>query len=333
MPFPHARHARRLVPVVTGFLLLGARFASALDPAKAVTQYSLAAWQTEEGLPHNLVQAIAQTPDGYLWLATQEGLARFDGVRFTVFDRRSTAAMTANDVETIYVSRDGSLWVGNYGGTLLRYQNGRFRSYSSREGLYSATISALAEDTHGDLWIGTDGDGLYRLHEGGFTRYTQKDGLIDDSVRCLVAGREGSLWIGTPSGLGRKRADGFERYALPARELPVAVSALTVDGQVTKFSQTGTQLLQFQINDGTGFSLQPYGLAVAATDGSIYVSNAGSSHVSRFSSIRRKIASSPLQSCSSGLAGVSPASSAIRATNARSSVDGGPRSEAETWRD
>ena len=231
MPFPHARHARRLVPVVTGFLLLGARFASALDPAKAVTQYSLAAWQTEDGLPHNRVQAIAQTPDGYLWLATQEGLARFDGVRFTVFDRRSTAAMTANDVETIYVSRDGSLWVGNYGGTLLRYQNGRFRSYSSREGLYSATISALAEDTHGDLWIGTDGDGLYRLHEGGFTRYTQKDGLIDDSVRCLVADREGSLWIGTPSGLGRKRADGFERYALPARELPVAVSALAVDGK------------------------------------------------------------------------------------------------------
>src|SRR2546426_6901289 len=130
MPFLHPRRARRLVPVVTGFLLLGARFASALDPAKAISQYSLAAWHAEEGLPNNLVQAIAQTPDGYLWLATQEGLARFDGVRFAVFDRRSTAAMSANDVETIYVSRDGSLWVGVYGGRLLRYQNGTFHSYS-----------------------------------------------------------------------------------------------------------------------------------------------------------------------------------------------------------
>src|SRR5437762_14161557 len=113
MPFPHARHARRLVPVVTGFLLLGARFASALDPAKAVTQYSLAAWQTEEGLPHNLVQSIAQTPDGYPWLATQERLARSDGVRFTASDRPSTAAMTANDVERIHPDRDGSWRVGN----------------------------------------------------------------------------------------------------------------------------------------------------------------------------------------------------------------------------
>jgi ligand-binding sensor domain-containing protein len=232
MPFPHPRRAQRLVPAGAGLLLLGARFASALDPAKAVTQYSLAAWHSEEGLPHNLVQAIAQTPDGYVWLATQEGLARFDGVRFTVFDRRSTAAMSANDVETIYVSRDRSLWVGVYGGTLLRYQNGSFRSYSSREGLSSATIVALAEDTRGDLWIGTDGDGLYRLHEGVFTRYTkEKDGLIDDSVRCLLADREGSIWIGTPSGLGRKRADGIERYALPARQRPVAVSALAVDGK------------------------------------------------------------------------------------------------------
>jgi ligand-binding sensor domain-containing protein len=231
MPFDYSRRTRRLVPAVTGLLLLGARFASALDPAKAVSQYSLAAWHAEEGLPHNRVQAIAQTPDGYLWLATQEGLARFDGVRFTVFDRRSTAAMSANDVETIYASRDGSLWVGIYGGTLLRYQNGRFRSYSGREGLYSTTINALAEDAHGDLWIGTDGDGLYRLHEGVFTRYTKKDGLIDDSVRCLLADREGSIWIGTPSGVGRKRADGIESYALPPRERPVAVSALAIDGK------------------------------------------------------------------------------------------------------
>jgi ligand-binding sensor domain-containing protein len=231
MPCPHPCHDRRLIPAVTGLLLIGARFASALDPAKAVTQYSLAAWQTEEGLPHNRVQAVAQTPDGYLWLATQEGLARFDGVRFTVFDRRSTSAMTANDVETIYVSRDGSLWVGIYGGTLLRYQSGRFRSYSSREGLYSATISSLAEDTQGDLWIGTDGDGLYRLHEDVFTRYTEKDGLIDDSVRCLLGDGEGNVWIGTAAGLARRRGDRIEQYVLPTGPGATAVNALAIDAQ------------------------------------------------------------------------------------------------------
>ena len=223
-------HVARLISAIAGLLLLGPRAATALDPAKAVGQYSLAAWQTEDGLPHNLVQAIAQTPDGYVWVATQEGLARFDGVRFTVFDRQSTAAMTANDVETVFVSRDGSLWVGVYGGTLLRHQNGSFRSYSKREGLSSATINAVTEDARGDLWIATDGDGLYRFHDDVFARYTEKDGLIDDSVRCLLGDREGNVWIGTPSGLGRIRDGRFERFPLPLRERSAAVSALAVDG-------------------------------------------------------------------------------------------------------
>jgi len=231
MPFEYPRRALGLVPAVAGLLLIGARLVCALDAAKAVSQYSLVAWQTEGGLPHNRVQAIAQTPDGYLWLATQEGLARFDGVRFTVFDRHGTAAMNANDVETLFVSRDGSLWVGVYGGTLLRYRDGAFSSYSSREGLSLTTISALAEDAAGDLWIGTDGDGLYRLHQGAFARYTSEDGLPDDSVRCLLGDGEGSVWIGTAAGLARRRGDRFERYDPPAGPGTVAVSALAIDAQ------------------------------------------------------------------------------------------------------
>jgi ligand-binding sensor domain-containing protein len=225
------RYVACLIPGIASlFLLVDARPALALDSSKPVGQYSLAAWQTEDGLPHNLVQAIAQTPDGYVWLATQEGLARFDGVRFTVFDRRSTAAMTANDVETVFASRDGSLWVGVYGGTLLRYQNGAFRSYSKQEGLSSDTISAVVEDIRGDLWIGTDGDGIYGFRDGVFTRYTEKDGLVDDSIHSLLADGEGNVWIGTPNGLGRVRDGHLERFALPRRERTASVSALAVDG-------------------------------------------------------------------------------------------------------
>jgi ligand-binding sensor domain-containing protein len=231
MPGEHWCRAARVVPAVGVFLLWAARFTCALDPAKAVGQYSLATWQTDAGLPHNRVQAIAQTPEGYLWLATQEGLARFDGVRFTVFDRHGTAAMSANDVETLFVSLDGSLWVGVYGGTLLRYHNGVFTSYSSREGLPLATITALAEDAGGDLWIGTDGDGLYRLHEDAFSHYTAKDGLPGDSVRSLLGDRDGNVWIGTAAGLGRRRNGRFERYGLPAGPATAAVSALAVDSE------------------------------------------------------------------------------------------------------
>jgi len=128
MPCEHPRRVARVVPTVGALVLLSALPAGALEAGKPVSQFSLAAWQIDAGLPHNLVQGIAQTPDGYLWLATQEGLARFDGVRFAVFDRRTTAAMSANDVEPIYVTGVGSLWVGVCAGRLWRYQDGAFRS-------------------------------------------------------------------------------------------------------------------------------------------------------------------------------------------------------------
>jgi ligand-binding sensor domain-containing protein len=78
-------------PVSNGVLL-------ALSPEKAFSQYSQSIWQTEQGLPHNSVNSIVQTRDGYLWLATEAGLARFDGVKFTVFDPQNTKELTVEDV-------------------------------------------------------------------------------------------------------------------------------------------------------------------------------------------------------------------------------------------
>ena len=90
--------------------------ALALDPAKALTQFTHSAWLMEDGLPQNSVRAIAQTADGYLWLATQAGIVRFDGVRFTVFNTSNTPALTSSNVLTLLSARDGSLWIGGYGG-------------------------------------------------------------------------------------------------------------------------------------------------------------------------------------------------------------------------
>lgn len=83
--------------------------ARALDTAKAVTQYVHNAWQTDQGLPQNYVQAIVQTRDGYIWLATQEGLVRFDGISFTVFDKRNTPELKANNIQALYEDRAGAL--------------------------------------------------------------------------------------------------------------------------------------------------------------------------------------------------------------------------------
>ena len=87
------------------------RGALALDPQKSLTQYSRTVWRQEHGLPQDTIRAIAQTTDGYLWLGTDEGLARFDGYEFAVFDKGS-GALPGNSITALAAARDGSLWIG-----------------------------------------------------------------------------------------------------------------------------------------------------------------------------------------------------------------------------
>lgn len=185
------------------FLLLASGWASivlALDPQKAVTQYSHQVWQDKDGLPQNSILVITQTRDGYLWLGTEEGLARFDGVRFTVFDKKNTKEIRHNYIAALCEGRDGSLWIGSRGGGLIRYKNSRFTSYTKEDGLAHNAVRAIYEDRDGSLWIGTS-NGLNRFKDGAFITYTKKEGLPRNSVLAIYKDREGRLWIGTPGGL------------------------------------------------------------------------------------------------------------------------------------
>ena len=88
-----------------------------LNPDKALTQYIHEVWQDEQGLPQSTVAAIVQTRDGYLWLGTQEGLVRFNGVRFTIFDKGNTPSFAAShNVRALYEDASGTLWIGTFGG-------------------------------------------------------------------------------------------------------------------------------------------------------------------------------------------------------------------------
>src|SRR5437867_915320 len=126
------------------------RPAFALDPDKAITQYNQDVWQTKEGLPHSHVQAITQTRDGYIWIGTEEGLVRFDGARFTVFDKTNTEAMKVNSVWSLHEDRAGYLWIGTRGG-LIRFKDREFSSYGNS----SETINCIYEANDGKLWVGT----------------------------------------------------------------------------------------------------------------------------------------------------------------------------------
>jgi signal transduction histidine kinase/ligand-binding sensor domain-containing protein len=110
-------------------------------------------WTTERGLPGDNVRAVVQTRDGYLWVATQAGLARFDGVRFQVFGRQNEPAFRSNECNALLEGADGSLWVGTIGGGLLRRRGGRFEAFGRAEGLAGDVVNNLYEDRAGRLWI------------------------------------------------------------------------------------------------------------------------------------------------------------------------------------
>ncbi|MBK9375201.1 MAG: hypothetical protein IPN03_16135 [Holophagales bacterium] len=175
-------------------LLLGAGGARALDPSTPLSQYGLDAWQ--DGLPQNSIHSILQTREGYLWFGTYEGLVRFNGVSFVVFDTRNTAALKSNSAWALLEDRLGTLWVGTLGGGVVRSRGGVFSRYGEREGLPSEYVWALCEDSGGTLWAGTD-RGLARF-DGTTFRVVALPGAPErPSISSLLGDAAGGLWIGT----------------------------------------------------------------------------------------------------------------------------------------
>ena len=109
---------------------LDSRASFALDPSLRLSQYQLDNWQVQDGMPQSSAQAIARTPDGYLWIGTQEGLARFDGVRFTVFLGGKDVDIPSKYISALFVDTGGRLWVGTRSGIAVLEQ-GRFRSFGN----------------------------------------------------------------------------------------------------------------------------------------------------------------------------------------------------------
>ena len=119
--------------------------------------YSTRLWRIEDGLPQNRILSLAQTPDGYLWVGTSDGLARFDGVRFTLFDHSNTPALRDNTILVLLAGRDGELWIGTEGGGLTRYKDGTFQSFSGESGLTNGFVRAIYETANGPSGLGRTG--------------------------------------------------------------------------------------------------------------------------------------------------------------------------------
>ncbi len=183
-----------------------------------LSRYLSEVWRTEDGLPHNAVQALVQTGDGYLWLGTPEGLVRFDGVRFTAYVQPQ---LPTNNVHALLEDRAGRLWIGTYGGGLYRYERGRFEAVGAGARAASPFIRALYEDRTGRMWVGTHGGGVSFGREGRFRTVRMTDGLSNDVVRVIYEDQAGSIWIGT-NAAGLNRWDGRRVRAFAVKPGPLS---------------------------------------------------------------------------------------------------------------
>ena len=201
-----------LLNLVFSLLLSSGATVYALDSPRELSQFGHEVWLTENGLPQNTVHAIAQTSDGYIWIGTEEGLARFDGVKFTVFDKQNTPEIKSNYIRSLLADRQGALWIGTAQG-LIRMLNGKFTLFTRDDGLPSETIHAVYEDRERNLWVAT-ANGLGLLKSGGLTTFTTKERLISGSIQALLEDSDGTLWIATPYGVGRIKDGKFTNYTV-----------------------------------------------------------------------------------------------------------------------
>jgi signal transduction histidine kinase/ligand-binding sensor domain-containing protein len=206
------------------------------------SDYFLRSWNADKGLPDNSVMSVIQTRDGYLWLATFAGLARFDGVRFTVFNSAKTPGLKSDRFSSLYEDAEGNMWIGHEHGEISRYHDGKFETFAAsktgarrkitainadetgavwmlneegslvriRDGAICALpntngVATLARDTEGRLWVASDGR-LAELREGRLLPLGATNGFTDDYVQGICASRTGGMWVATAGSIRQWQA-------------------------------------------------------------------------------------------------------------------------------
>jgi len=256
-----------------------------LDPARPVNQFAATTWDVSNGLPQNSVQVITQTSDGFLWVGTGDGLARFDGASFTVFTHANTPALTSDTITSLYEAPDGRLWIGTDGGGVIYYDKGVF-TRPKTSGLDRVTIRSIRANgddirvllsnrivhmidgrlkaeprapgvpsfrglrnwTHrknGEWWLG--GESMFvRLAADGSYLGGRPPGLPEIYIRDFAEDADGSLWVATNLGLLHWK-DGQSRFYTVADGLSVdVVRLLYFDRQGTLWVGTPNGLQRFR---------------------------------------------------------------------------------------
>jgi signal transduction histidine kinase/ligand-binding sensor domain-containing protein len=188
------RHAQWIVRLA---VMLGCcTCAFALDHSLDISQYAHTAWRVRDGFAKGFIYSIAQTPDGYLWLGTEFGLLRFDGVRAVAWTPPK-GQLPSNNIPTLLVTHDGTFWIGTTKG-LASWKDGKLTTYWELNG---SRISALLEDRTGTVWIAT-----------GEPR------IFGENVGPINADSEGKFWVGLEKGSGKWKSGPPKSFEMPGSE-------------------------------------------------------------------------------------------------------------------
>lgn len=236
-------HSRRAPP---------ARWATTMLPATPQPRQLTVA----DGLPSNAVNGFAEDAFGYLWLATDDGLARYDGRNYRIW--RIEDGLRDNNIWSVHVDARNRLWIGteNAGLVMLDAERRRFHFYDRRgyPQMLGGAIWCIASTPDGSVWFGTSTSGLYRLApDGRMQRFLPEPGnprsVPAASVNFLATTPDGSLWVATKDGLARWTGRGFERIVLPSAASRI-INGLTAEADGSLWIADSNGLLLLRRPDG-----------------------------------------------------------------------------------
>lgn len=253
----------------------------ALDPERGLSQYLRDAWGSGEGFPGGAVHGLAQGADGYLWIATERGLVRFDGLSFRLFEPVARTAGTGPTVLGVAADLDGSIWARLRGPALMRFRHQVFEDVLPTVGMPDSVVTAMVRSDDGSILLASLGQGAMAYRNGKWTTLAAPrhmpysfaisiartrdgivwlgtrdagllrvqgaevaritDGLPDPKINSLLPGSDGDLWIGTDHGVARFADGRVTRQGVPADLLTLPTLAMIRDRESNMWIAAGAR--------------------------------------------------------------------------------------------
>ena len=196
-------------------------------PQRTLAQYNHRAWRLVDGAPPD-IWALAQAPDGFLWLGTGSGLYRFDGLLFEKIVPR-TGQFPSSNVTSLLITPNGTIWIGFFTGEIARLRDNRLQNYDHSD----ASVEQFAQEQDGTLWAARTGSrgGLFRFDGAQWRRIAARNGMRDAMAYSVLAARDGAVWVATERHI-LVRPAGSARFEVVRSNTDVARLAQAPDGQV-----------------------------------------------------------------------------------------------------